>query len=186
MALILMLDSTGTPIRWAGLHKAASYYANGKVVVELGEHRFPLMGGVCDRAGSRSHLAPSSIVMIRGRHRLQPGHERVALNKWTLFARDRNICAYCGGRYELGELTMEHIVPLSKGGRHFWMNLVTACRGCNHRKGNRTPEQSGMSLVYVPYVPNRYEGFILKNRHILADQMAFLMASVPRHSRLHV
>ncbi len=81
---------------------------------------------------------------------------------------------------------MEHIVPLSRGGRHLWMNLVTACRGCNHRKGNRTPEQSGMTLLYVPYVPNRYEGFILKNRSILADQMAFLMASVPRHSRLHI
>ncbi len=45
MTLILMLDSSATPIRWAGMHKAASYYANGKVIVELGEHRFPLLGG---------------------------------------------------------------------------------------------------------------------------------------------
>lgn len=124
--------------------------------------------------------------MIRGRHRLMPGHERVTLNKWTLFARDRRVCAYCGGRHAEDHLTMEHVTPLSRGGRQSWMNLVTACRACNHRKGNRTPEEANMPLVYVPYVPNRYEGFILKNRNILTDQMAFLMASVPKHSRLHV
>jgi 5-methylcytosine-specific restriction endonuclease McrA len=186
MTQILMLDSTGTPIRWAGLHKVASYYANGKVIVELGEHRFQLSGGVPDRrVGARSKLIASSIVMIRGRHRLMPGHERVTLNKWTLFARDRRVCAYCAGQHAEDHLTMEHVIPLSRGGRHHWMNLVTACRACNHRKGSRTPEEVGMPLAYVPYVPNRYEGFILKNRSILADQMAFLLASVPKHSRLH-
>jgi hypothetical protein len=185
MTQILMLDSSGTPIRWAGLQKVASYYANGKVIVELGDHRFPLYGGLRQLSGRRSELVASSIVMIRGRHRLMPGHEKVTLNKWTLFARDRHVCAYCAGRFPEDELTMEHVTPLSRGGRQAWMNLVTACRGCNHRKGSRTPEEANMPLAYVPYVPNRYEGFILRNRNILADQMAFLLASVPRHSRLH-
>jgi len=65
------------------------------------------------------------------------------------------------------------------------MNVVTACRACNQRKGNRTPEEAHMHLLYAPYVPNRAEFLILANRRILADQMEFLLASVPRSSRLH-
>ena len=180
-----MLDSSGIPIRWAGLHKVASYYATGKVLVELGKHSFPLFGGIQDQSGDRSEVIASSIVMIRGRHRLFPGHEKVSLNKRTLFARDRQVCAYCGHYYTDPHLTMEHVTPLSRGGRHQWMNVVTACRSCNTRKGSRTPEQANMPLLYVPYVPNRHEGFILRNRNILTDQMTFLLAGVPKHSRLH-
>jgi hypothetical protein len=66
------------------------------------------------------------------------------------------------------------------------MNSVTACRPCNTRKGNRAPEQANMPLLYVPYVPNRHEHFILRNRRILADQMEYLLAGVPRSSRLHL
>jgi hypothetical protein len=176
-----MLDSVGTPIRWAGVHKALAYYASGKVVTELGENNFTLTGGVNDVTGA---LSANSIVMIRGRHQLPHGMDRVALNKYSLFRRDRHVCAYCGGLFKEDELTMEHITPVSRGGRLRWMNMVTACRGCNVRKGSRTPEEANMPLHFTPYVPNRFEGFILRNRKILADQMQFLLASVPRHSRL--
>ena len=64
------------------------------------------------------------------------------------------------------------------------MNVVTACRACNHRKGPRTPEQAQMPLLYTPYVPSLWEDFILRNRRILVDQMEFLMAHVPKSSRL--
>jgi hypothetical protein len=79
---------------------------------------------------------------------------------------------------------MEHVTPSSRGGSTVWQNVVSACRACNQRKGNRTPESAGMPLLYVPYVPNRHEAFILANRRIVADQMNFLLAGVPRHSRL--
>lgn len=69
-------------------------------------------------------------------------------------------------------------------GRDGWMNVVTACRACNHRKSDRTPEQAHMPLLYAPYVPSLWEDFILRNRRILADQMEFLMAHVPKSSRL--
>ena len=101
-----------------------------------------------------------------------------------LFARDRNVCAYCGGVFDEADLTREHIIPYGQSGRDHWMNVVTACRPCNHRKGNRTPEQSHMPLLYAPYVPSLWEDFILRNRRILADQMEFLLAHVPRSSRL--
>jgi 5-methylcytosine-specific restriction endonuclease McrA len=74
---------------------------------------------------------------------------------------------------------------MAQKGRDHWMNVVTACKSCNHRKGNRTPEQAHMPLMYAPYVPSLWEDFILRNRRILADQMEFLMAHLPKTSRLH-
>ncbi len=180
---ILIIDSHGQPVRWALMQRAARYYAAGKVLTELGESVFGMVGGVQESTGARSELLTSSIVMIRGRHRIPFGHAHVGLTKHRLFARDRQVCAYCGSHYSEGDLTVEHITPVSRGGRHEWTNVVTACRSCNTRKGNRRPEEAHMPLIYVPYAVCRNEGFILSNRRILADQMAFLQASLPRHSR---
>ena len=74
---------------------------------------------------------------------------------------------------------------LSSASRAVRMSTGTACRSCNTRKGGQSPEQARMPLLYVPYVPNRHEHFILRNRRILADQMEYLLAGVPRTSRLH-
>jgi 5-methylcytosine-specific restriction endonuclease McrA len=180
---ILIIDAQGQPVRWALMQRAARYYASGKVVTELGENLFGLAGGMQEATGLRSEFITSSIVMIRGRHRIPLGHAHVGLTKHRLFARDRNVCAYCGGHFHDLDLTVEHILPVSRGGRHEWTNVVTACRSCNTRKGNRRPEEAHMPLVYVPYAVCRNEGFILSNRRILADQMAFLQATLPRHSR---
>ena len=180
---ILIVDSQGQPVRWALMQRAARYYASGKVVTELGDNLFGMAGGLQEATGLRSELITSSILMIRGRHRIPLGHAHVGLTKHRLFARDRHVCAYCGGHYPELELTVEHILPVSRGGRHEWTNVVTACRSCNTRKGNRRPEEARMPLLYVPYAVCRNEGFILSNRRILADQMAFLQASLPRHSR---
>lgn len=180
---ILIVDSQGQPVRWALMQRAARYYASGKVVTELGDNLFGMAGGLQEATGLRSELITSSILMIRGRHRIPLGHAHVGLTKHRLFARDRHVCAYCGGHFVELELTVEHILPVSRGGRHEWTNVVTACRSCNTRKGNRRPEEAHMPLLYVPYAVCRNEGFILSNRRILADQMAFLQASLPRHSR---
>ncbi|MEY8876194.1 MAG: HNH endonuclease, partial [Leptothrix sp. (in: b-proteobacteria)] len=102
-----------------------------------------------------------------------------------LFVRDRHVCAYCGGLFHVDELTREHIVPTSRGGVDSWMNCITACRSCNGRKGAKLLEQTGMELLFLPYTPSLHEDMILRGRRILVDQMEFLLASVPRHSRLH-
>jgi len=180
---ILIIDSHGQPVRWAVLTRAARYYASGKVVTDLGESLFSMTGGLQERSGRRSEFVTSSIVMIRGRHRIPSGHAHVGLTKHRLFARDRHVCAYCGRPFADSELTVEHILPVSRGGIQMWTNVVTACRSCNTRKGNRTPEEARMPLLYVPYAVCRNEGFILSNRRILADQMAFLQATLPRYSR---
>jgi len=182
-AKILIIDSHGQPVRWALTQRAARYYASGKVLTELGENLFGMAGGIQEATGHRSEFVTSSIVMIRGRHRIPYGHAHVGLTKHRLFVRDRQTCAYCSNRFSESELTVEHILPVSRGGLHEWTNVVTACRSCNTRKGNRRPEEANMPLIYVPYAVCRNEGFILSNRRILADQMIFLQASLPRHSR---
>lgn len=104
-----------------------------------------------------------------------------ALDGAKLFKRDRHMCAYCGGVFKDRQLEMEHVYPEARGGPTSWMNLVT----CNSRKKCRTPEEAGMKLLYLPYPPNMYEDFILSGRDILADQMEFLKARIPKASRLH-
>ena len=65
------------------------------------------------------------------------------------------------------------------------MNLVASCTSCNQlKKKCRTPEEAGMPLLYLPYIPNHWENIILQGRNILADQMDFLIPSLPAHSRL--
>jgi hypothetical protein len=182
---ILALDVAGTPVRWIDFESAATYYASGKVRWELGNDRTVLRGGINRVLGRRSTLEIAAIIAIDGpRFRFRGTEDRVALTRSMLFARDRHVCAYCGGRFGAASLEMEHVIPSSRGGHTIWQNVVSACRSCNQRKGNRTPEAAGMPLLFVPYVPNRHESFILANRRILADQMAFLLAGVPRHSRL--
>jgi hypothetical protein len=184
---ILALDVAGTPVRWIDHESAAGYYASGKVRWELGSTRTVLHGGISRLSGRQSTLEIAAIIAIDGpRWRFRGGVDRTPPNRAMVFARDRHICAYCGGRYSGGALEMEHVTPSSRGGSTVWQNVVSACRACNQRKGNRTPESAGMPLLYVPYVPNRHEAFILANRRIVADQMNFLLAGVPRHSRLWV
>lgn len=71
----------------------------------------------------------------------------------NLFRRDRHTCQYCGSRPGTPELSIDHIVPRSQGGRTSWENCVLSCRRCNHRKRNRTPAQAGMKLLSLPHQP---------------------------------
>jgi 5-methylcytosine-specific restriction endonuclease McrA len=140
--------------------------------------------GGWQRNGARSRISTKSILAIKGSAGRPLSHVPGLTNP-MLFARDRHVCAYCGARHQSRDLSRDHVIPASRGGRDSWTNSVTACRSCNTRKGNRSPEQADMPLIYVPYVPNRHEHFILRNRRILADQMEYLLAGVPRTSRLH-
>jgi len=81
---------------------------------------------------------------------------------------------YCGQTFTPKQLTRDHIIPRSRGGKDVWTNVATACQRCNHAKGAKTPEEANMPLLAVPFRPNVYERFYLMNRRILADQMAFL------------
>jgi len=183
-AQILALDIAGAPHRWITVREAAHYYASGLVAWSAGANEFVLRGGT-QATGLRSEIRASSIVAIRGKDFMVRNFDRVpTLFKDMLLVRDRFMCAYCGQVFRESHLEMEHIIPSSRGGEDTWTNLVTACCACNDKKRNRTPEEASMPLLYVPYVPNLNEAFILRNRKILADQMEYLLLGVPKHSRL--
>ncbi|MFO7898387.1 MAG: HNH endonuclease [Planctomycetota bacterium] len=77
----------------------------------------------------------------------------VKFNRRNVFGRDDNRCQYCGRRFPTSELTLDHIVPRSRGGQATWTNLVCACTRCNVRKGGRLPQEAGMRLIRRPYKP---------------------------------
>lgn len=77
----------------------------------------------------------------------------VKFNRRNLFARDKNRCQYCGKRQRTSELSLDHIIPKSMGGKSVWENVVCACAKCNVKKGGRTPRQAGMTLIQKPVKP---------------------------------
>lgn len=184
-ARILSVDASGTPLDWIEVERAAKYYAEDLVAYELGDRDITVLHGGINRAtGEQSLMLVAPIIGVRGRPNPRLATRVPTVTRHGIFKRDRETCAYCGERFNPSVLEAEHIVPASQGGPWSWMNLVASCRFCNQKKGNRTPDQAGMRLLYVPYVPNRYEGFILQGRRILADQMEFLRMGLPAHSRL--
>ncbi|MCH2138822.1 MAG: HNH endonuclease [Phycisphaerales bacterium] len=110
---------------------------------EAGEHEWI-------RTASRPVAAPR-IIRLVGCTRMP--EYRVPLNRRNLFARDENRCQYCGQRFAMSALSIDHVVPQSRGGGNTWENLVCACLRCNTRKGSRTPQEAGMQLVKTPAMP---------------------------------
>ena len=182
---VLQLDVSGRPQAWISAKEAAVLYACDSIAWTIGDAFTVLRGGMQRRTGLQSRIELHPIIAVRGAIPSRAWRQAPALTNPKLFARDRYVCAYCGGQFHPDELTREHIVPTSRGGGDTWMNCISACRGCNGHKGNRLPDEARMELLYLPYVPNLHEDMILRGRRILADQMEFLLASVPRHSRLH-
>ncbi|MEO0476611.1 MAG: HNH endonuclease [Planctomycetota bacterium] len=89
----------------------------------------------------------------------------VKLNRRNIFARDKNICQYCGNKFATSELSLDHVIPRSQGGGTSWENLVCCCVGCNSKKGGRTPEQAHMPLIRKPVRPKRNPLLALRVGH---------------------
>lgn len=180
---ILQLDPTGQPMDWIDWKKAIQYQVTGDVSWSLGEVELVFRGGH-NKVGEQSIVKVASILAVKTKPNKHARKLTPTLTNIALFKRDRYVCAYCGGKFHEKELTREHIIPTSKGGKNVWTNVVSACGPCNHVKADKTPEEAGMKLLYVPYTPNKAEALILKGRNILADQMEFLLALVPDESPL--
>lgn len=171
-ARILRLNPAGFPLSWLTREEAATLWVKGQVLWVLGESSFVIRGGI-NRLGERSELRLPPILASAGRVRHQQ-HVIPLVSNRLLFRRDHNLCLYCGVKFPDVALTRDHVLARCRGGQDTWTNLVTACRRCNQRKGSRSPEEAGMPLLAVPFVPNQMEILALSNRHILADQMAYL------------
>ena len=181
----LRIDSTGLPLEWIDFRVAAKLYSVGDVIYTLGDHLYTIRGGVNSKSGLRSEININSINATRGRSK----HSQrkltdftPPLNNQTLFKRDDHLCLYCGNQFSKRELTRDHVTPVSKGGFDTWQNVVSACKRCNNIKGGKTPEESKMGLLAIPFAPSYAEYILLQSRNILADQMSFLLSHIPKSS----
>jgi 5-methylcytosine-specific restriction endonuclease McrA len=91
--------------------------------------------------------------------------QKVKFNRRNIFARDNNRCQYCGRKFATSELSLDHVVPRSRGGGANWENIVCACLKCNVRKGGRTPREAGMKLFREPVEPKTSPSLSLKLSH---------------------
>jgi 5-methylcytosine-specific restriction endonuclease McrA len=89
--------------------------------------------------------------VIRLNRYVNAPYKGVNLTRQNIFKRDNFECQYCGKKREL---TIDHVIPRSKGGKDTWLNLVTACKKCNAKKGEQSPEGAGMPLVIKPTKPS--------------------------------
>lgn len=101
----------------------------------------------------RFEIAVPRIIRLAFYDRLP--RQAVKFNRRNLYARDENRCQYCGRKYATTELSLDHVIPRSQGGRTTWENVVCACLTCNVKKGGRTPEQAHMRLITTPKKPRR-------------------------------
>jgi HNH endonuclease len=183
---VLQLDIQGMPQAWITLEHAALHAATGSVAWVDGDGPLATFhGGFNVMRGCRSQVEVHPIIALTGASKINLFDLVPAFSKAKLVRRDRFTCAYCGQRFAERDLQCEHILPASRGGRWSWMNLVSACARCNHVKANRTPEEARMPLMYLPYVPSRFEHFLLEGRAIRADVHDWLALRLPRNSRLN-
>lgn len=181
---VLRTDAAGMPLEWINFRDAVRLHYAEQVAYTCGSLLFEVRGGYNAISGLRSVLQVNSILATYGHNKSLYGDYVPPLSNATLFNRDAFICLYCGERFSHSLLSRDHVTPISRGGGDTWSNVVTACKRCNNHKAGRTPEQAGMELLAVPFVPTHAEYIYLKGRRVLADQMEFLTAHFPRTSPL--
>ncbi len=144
MGSVLVLNATYEPISVVSMRRA--------VILLLKEK-----AEIVEAAEAELHAANFTIrvpLVIRLVYFVRiPYKVSLPVTRRTVLARDHYTCQYCGRQPVRGDLTVDHVIPRSRGGHTCWENVVTACERCNGRKGNRTPEEAGMSLLSQPSRP---------------------------------
>lgn len=142
MNSVLVLNQDYSPLTICSLQRAFLLVYLDKA--ELLDH----VEGKSLRSISQNYPYPSVIRILEYRHVPYRG---VVLTRYNLFKRDNYECQYCGSTKDL---TLDHLIPKSKGGKSSWTNLVTACKHCNSKKGDYRPEEVGMTLSKKPVKPS--------------------------------
>ncbi|MEP1032089.1 HNH endonuclease [Ekhidna sp.] len=142
MNTVLVLNQDYTPLTVCSVQRAfmLMFLKKADLITEIKEKRL--------RSISQSFPFPSIIIV---KYYINIPYKGVVMSRHNIFKRDGGKCQYCGARKEL---TIDHVVPRSKGGKSIWTNLVTACKQCNSRKSDFTLEKIGMQLTKAPIKPN--------------------------------
>lgn len=133
-----MLNSSYEPLKIVNWQKALILWFQGKVDILAHHPSFV-------RSISKSFQLPS-VIRLRKYVRNQASN-KIRFCRENIYLRDQYTCQYCYEKFPTKELTLDHILPVSQGGGKDWTNITTACRACNQKKGNRTPEQAHMPLL---------------------------------------
>ena len=144
MTAVLFLDADWQPMRVESWTRAITDLFLGKIeVIEYSRDR--TIKGV-----GREYPMPAVVRVLR---RFRRDRVVIRFSRLNIYTRDRFTCQYCGARFLTEDLTFDHVVPRSTGGRTTWENIVTACVPCNSRKANRTPREARMTLLRPPAKP---------------------------------
>lgn len=139
----LLLDKSFRPLRALSWRRAILLELSGRVeVLQYYDHFI--------QTPSRRFVMPA---VLRASSWVERVPSSVALTRRNVLLRDGGICVYCGASGTLRELTIDHVLPRSRGGRTEWSNVVSACSKCNRDKGDRTPAEAGMVLGVTPKPP---------------------------------
>ncbi len=131
MEQTLLLNATYEPLKVVHWQKAITLWCQGKVEIIASHDREV-------RAVSFSLRLPSVIRLLRY-VRIKKRFDYVPFSRANIYARDHHTCQYCSRHHPTQDLTFDHVIPVSQGGRKDWENIVTCCVACNRRKGGRTP-----------------------------------------------
>ena len=147
MEQTLLLNATYEPLKVVDWRKAITMLCQGKVEV-VSEYDREV------RSVSVTFKLPSVIRLLRY-ITIKRRIDYVPFSRANIYARDGHRCQYCGVEHPVGDLTFDHVLPVSQGGKKNWENIVTSCIDCNRRKGGRTPAQAGMRVIRQPSRPSR-------------------------------
>ena len=146
MEQTLLLYASYEPLKVVNWQKAITLWCQGKVEV-IAVHDREI------RAVSVSFKLPSVIRLLRF-VKIRRRFDYVPFSRANIYARDHHTCQYCHEKFPTSELTFDHVVPVTHGGRKDWENIVTCCVGCTRKKGGRTPAEAGMRVLSAPRRPH--------------------------------
>ena len=156
---VLVLNSDYEPLNVCNLRRAIILVYLGKA--DILHTRVPGDGRVAIASAEGGLTDTPSVVKLR--HHVKRPLPQLKLSRRSVFARDNYTCQYCGTTGK--DLTIDHVVPKRHGGGMQWENLVTCCRRCNTKKGDKSPEKVGMKLTRMPRRP-RYTPYISLNKYV--------------------
>lgn len=156
---VLALNASYEPVNVLSAKRALTLVLGGKAVVEK-------LSGFVVRTSKLTIPIPLVIRFIV--YRCVPRLNRAVSRKGILL-RDASTCQYCQFKFPARQLTLDHVIPRSKGGASTWENLVACCFACNNRKDSRTPSEAGMALARQP----KQITILAKHRLLVGDDPAF-------------
>ena len=143
MANVLMLSNSYAPLGTISWQRAITLLFTDKVEIIESYDGFI-------RSSTLVIKMPAVVRLLRVFRKFRSDTKFSRIN---VYSRDRWQCQYCGNKFGSDDLTFDHVVPKTQGGRTEWTNIVSACNFCNNKKGGRTPEQARMKLLKHPVMP---------------------------------